>query len=292
MLYNMIKTHSLLTTLLVLFISLPTFIKSQTVIYEDDIKYGNQYGNALVFQMPYCSKKVVKAQWKESVNMHFGKTSFKNLFKGVAITNANIKGISNQPVDIYYRVLDTRTDTIRIATAFVFEDGQFLSSKTHPEEYQNAVNLLSDYAFTTQKKCVEAELQEAYDYQGSLNDDYVKLQRFKGKLEKENVSLESKIIQTKQKRATTEKQLTALKNELQKESLSEKEVSKYTKQKESLDRKIVDYENDITSYQVTITENKDNITKSYKDIVEKSEELKQQKSIIQDIKRKIEKIQK
>lgn len=289
---KMITKYTILIPLL-LITCLSTSIKSQTIIYEDDIKYGKQYGNALLFQIPYCSKKVVKAQWKESVNVHFGKTSFKNIFKGIAITNANIKGISNnQPVDIYYRILDTRTDSIRIATAFVFEDGQFLSSKTYPKEYQNAVQLLTQYAFTTQKKCIEANLQDAYDYQGTLNDDYVKLQRFKGKLEKENVELESKIIQTRQKKVSAEKQLTAIEQALKKESLNDKEFSKYTKQKESLSRKIIDYENDITSYQVDITENKNNITKSYKDIVQKAEELKEQKTIIQNIKQKIEKIKK
>ena len=137
-LFKMIKIHSLIP---LLFISFLIPLKAQTTIYEEDIKYGNHYGNALLFQMPYCSKKMVKAQWKESVNMHFGKTSFKNIFKGISITDANIKGISDQPVDVYYRILDTKTDTLRVATAFILNDGEFLSSKTHPEEYENAENV-------------------------------------------------------------------------------------------------------------------------------------------------------
>lgn len=287
--FEMIKTYSLLLLFVIVFLN-P--LKAQIAIYEEDIKYGNHYGNALLFQMPYCSKKIVKAQWKESVNRHFGKTSFKNLFKGVVITNANIKGISDQSVDVYYRVLDTKTDTLRVATAFVLNGEQFLSSTTHPEEYQKAVHLLTDYAYTVRKKCIELELQDSYDYQGILNDEYVKLQRFKGKLEKENTLLESKIIQTKQKKVTTEKQLKAIEEVLQQESLNDKETSKYTKQKESLSRKLIDYEDDISSSQVKITENKDNITKTYKDIVKKAEELKDQKTVIQDIKRKIEGIKK
>ncbi len=287
--FKMIKIQCLI---LLFFLGFLIPLKSQTIIYEEDIKYGNNYGNALLFRMPYCSKKVVKAQWKESVNMHFGKISFKNVFKGIAITDADLKGISDQPVDVYYRILDTKTDTLRVATAFVLNDGQFLSSTTHPEEYQNAIQLLTDYAFTTKKKCVELELQDSYDYQGTLNDEYVKLQRFKGKLEKENTSLENKIIQAKQKKTANEKQLKAVENELKKGSLTEKEISKYTKQRESLKRKIMDYEDDISSYQVKITENKDNITKTYKDIVKKAEELKDQKTVIQNIKRKIEELKK
>lgn len=272
--------------------SFSNFLEAQTVIYEEDIKYGSQYGNALLFKMSYCSKKIVKTQWKESVNMHFGKTSFKNIFKGISITDAEIKGISDQPVDVYYRILDTKTDTLRIATAFVLNDTQFLSSSSHPEEYQNAVRLLREYAYAVKKKCMELELQDAYDYQGALNDDYVKFQRFKGKLEKENAFLENKIIQVKQKKSASENQLKAIQNELQNTSLSDKETAKYTKQKESLGRKLIDYEDDISSYQVKITENKDNITKTYKDIVKKAEELKGQKSVIQDVKRKIEEIKK
>ncbi|MFV0530667.1 MAG: hypothetical protein ACK5MD_04435 [Flavobacteriales bacterium] len=267
-------------------------VKSQTVIYEENIKYGNSYGNALLFQIPYCSKKIVKTQWKESVSTHFGKTSFKNVFKGISITDADLKGISNQPVDVYYRILDTKTDTLRIATAFVLNGGEFLSKATHPKEYQNAVHLLTDYAYTVKKKCIELELQDAYDYQGTLNDDYVKLQRFKGKLEKENTLLENKIIQTQQKTTDNTKQLKAIKNELEKGTLNEKESSKYTKKKESLERKLIDYKDDISSYQVRKTENNDNITKTYKDIVKKAEELKDQKTVIQDVKRKIKEIKK
>ena len=287
--FTIIRLLGLLTFLLT---GTLTLVKAQTTIYEDDIKYGKEYGNTLIFKMPYCSKKEVRAQWKNNVGNHFGKMSFKNIFKGVAITDANIKGISDQPLDVYYRILDTKTDTLRIATAFVLDNGEFLSSETHPEEYKNAVNLISEYAYSVKKKCIELELQDSYDYQGTLNDEYVKLQRFKGKLEKENASLETKIIATQQKEIDAKKQLDAFEKELNSNSLTEKEITKYTKQKQSLERKYADYEDDINSYQSTVTKNKGNITKTYQDIISKAEELKDQKSVIQDIKQKINKIQK
>ncbi len=277
-------------TLFFLLLSLTN--NAQTNVYEQDIKLGKNHVNALVFNIPACSKKTVKNRWKENINIYNEKATFNNIFKGVSTTGTYIKSISNDPIDIYYQVKNTKTDSIKIITAFVLQNNEFLSKKTHPKEFQNALELINNYAYNLKKQCIELELQDAYDSQGKLNDDYVKLQRFKGKLEKDNKTLENKIIQTKQEKTSSKQQLSVIEEKLSNQTIPDEVITKLSKQKASLNHKLIDFDYNILSYENSIIKNKNNISEASIEIKKKSQELENQKSVIKDIKIKIEQIKK
>lgn len=264
---------------------------SQINLYEDDIKYGNEYGNSLVFTLPYCDKKMVGDEWKKVVANHSGKQSVKNIISGSAVQNSTITGISNQPVEVYYRILDTKSDTLRIATAFVLNDGQFVSSETHPTEYKNASLMLRDYAYGLQRRCVELELQDANQYSAKLNKKLAQLQSDKGKLESSNNILANKILLSKQKKQDLTKKI-ALQEGEDLSALTAKQAESFNKKLEANRRKLAGYEDDITSYEVKITHNKENIVQTNKDIIDISSKIKEQSLVVQQIEQKINTIQK
>ncbi len=274
------------------FLLFPLANNAQTNIYEQDIKFGKNHGNALVFNIADCSKRTIKNIWKKNINIHNEKSTLNNLFKDVATPGTYIKSISNDPIDVYYQIKNTKTDSIKIITAFVLQNNEFLSKKTHPNEYQNAVELINNYAYGLKKQCIELDLQDAFDLQGKLNDDYVKLQRFKGKLIKNNTTLENKIIQTKQVEILSKQQLGIVEEKLSNQTITDEIIIKLNKQKTSLNHKLIDLDYDIMSYENSITKNKDNISETSIEINKKSQELENQKSVIKDIKIKIEQIKK
>ncbi len=126
-------------------------------VAERTANLGGSVHNALAVPVFEADEKTILKEWK-SLLRHYGA---KSAMLGTEPfgDNAVIKDISNNTIDIYWRVEKGASNTIVMASYDL--GGAFLSASTHSKEYRVIETIMYDFALNLTRKTIATQQRDA-----------------------------------------------------------------------------------------------------------------------------------
>lgn len=127
--------------------------KIEVVEINEYMSQGQRAGVRVL--IPLNSADQVEAAWKQYVKPFKGKT--KNAFRDEVFTdNAHIKGLGENPVDMYAKIEDSANGTL--LRAFFDLGGVFVGSSANPDKFVVVKNIVREFAALQVSKKIEQKL--------------------------------------------------------------------------------------------------------------------------------------
>ncbi len=241
-------------------------------------------------------KKVLKDYKNESVKDKKGEVFADNLL---------VKEWGNNTVDVYSRFFENKKEkTVRMVTA-VDMGGAFLSSGTDKEKYTYFEKVIKEFAIKTTKGPLADQLKDNEKKLANLEDDQKSLEKKNENLKNDISDYKSKISKNESNLVVKESELVKKKGELEIQKkvveASAGAVSEQAKASQKIYDKLAgqlkDLENEKKDLKEGIEKNNERTKDAEKDIkkneeeqVKKKDEIKKQKEVVEEFKKRLEKI--
>ncbi len=132
--------------------------------------------NALTIGLPNVDAKKAESVWQGYVKQFKASSTKKDKKSSVYFSDdANISQISSNTVDLYARFEDGKNGTV--ATVWFDLGGAYLASETHGDTYQQAEDLLKDFAIAINRSLAEDNVVAQEKIQKNLEKELDKLQK-------------------------------------------------------------------------------------------------------------------
>lgn len=168
---------------LIFFLILVKTLQGQSTEVSQPMSLGVQ--NGIKISIESTKADYIEKVWKKFTK-EFGKLKENKKAGEFYITDASVKSIRPEAMDIYASIMDNQI------TVFFDLKNSFLSSATSPKEFEAANNLVTEFAFEVEREKVREELEEETD---KLN----KSKRNMEKLKKDHISYHKDIDEAKAK---------------------------------------------------------------------------------------------
>jgi hypothetical protein len=145
----------------------------QTVVRESMQMMGESSQNALTMAIPNVSDKKCEEVWKEFSKDFSGKTRKDKKTDMYLSDDASIRKMSSNTVDVYAKFNESGNGTT--VTVWFDLGGAFLSSEQHETAYQEANELMLDFAKAVGKSLAEDNVKEQEKVLKALEKDLDKL---------------------------------------------------------------------------------------------------------------------
>lgn len=127
-------------------------------VAEKNENLGGGKHNALYVPVYETDEKLIEKEWKSLLKRYNAKMA--TLGDEQFGDNAVIKDISNNTIDIYWKLEKGTENSVRVIAAFDL-GGAYLSSGTHGKEYRVIETIMYDFALELTRKTVANQLKEA-----------------------------------------------------------------------------------------------------------------------------------
>ena len=157
--------------LMIAAIAIPSLLFAQKDILTSEVDKEMSQGvkNSYVTLIPQAKGKDVTSDWKKYIKKDSkGKVDENN--GEIFIIGGTIKNVSNQPLNIYARVLET-TEGVQL-TVWISEGGVFLSSVGNPDKSVAIQKYLHDFGVQQYKDAVKQQLEAEQKKQKELEKVY------------------------------------------------------------------------------------------------------------------------
>lgn len=158
-------------------------LHAQTSEVNQSMSLGTQ--NGIKVSLENADAKYIEKVWRK-FSKDFGKVKENKKAGEYYITDASVKSIRPEAMDLYASVMDNQI------VVFFDLKNSFLNSKDHPSEYAAAQKMVQEFAYEVQREKIREELEEE-------NDKLKKSQRGYDKLKKENTGYHKDIDEAKAK---------------------------------------------------------------------------------------------
>jgi len=140
-----------------------------------------------------ATMKDVEKAWKNM--MKDGKAKVKSKKDELHADDAILPSITTHPMDIYAAFVEDKNGVaIYITVDF---GGAFISSTSHPKEFQDLSSMLADFGYNQTKEAIEEKLENAEKELQKVENDYEEEQKNEADMKDDIKKLESKIEQSK-----------------------------------------------------------------------------------------------
>ncbi|NOT36822.1 MAG: hypothetical protein HOP11_05550 [Saprospiraceae bacterium] len=156
---------------------------AQSVEVKQAMSLGTQSG--IKIEIGNTKAEFIEKVWKKFTK-DFGKNKENKKAGEFYIVDASVKSIRPEALDIYASIMDNS-----IIVFFDLKNG-FLSSESHPKEFESARNLVAEFGFEVEREIIRDELEEESD---KLN----KSRKHMEKLKRDNNSYRKDIEEAKAK---------------------------------------------------------------------------------------------
>jgi hypothetical protein len=138
---------------------LNTLLFAQKIkISEKNENLGGGKHNALLVPIYEADEKTVEKEWKNLLKKYNAKMA--TIGDEQFGDNAVIKDISNNTIDIYWKLEKAAENSTKLIAAYDL-GGAFLSADTHKKEYKIIETIMYDFALGLTKKTVANQLKDA-----------------------------------------------------------------------------------------------------------------------------------
>jgi hypothetical protein len=169
----MIKATALLVLNLMVIFSLQA---QKLKVTEKNENLGGGKHNALSVPIYETDEKTIIKEWKSLLKKYNAKNS--EVGDEQFGDNAVIKDISNNTIDIYWKLEKGAENTYKIVAAYDL-GGAFLSSSTHSKEYKVIESIMYNFSMELVRKSMATQLKDAQreaekrdkKYQGLIKDN-------------------------------------------------------------------------------------------------------------------------
>ncbi|MCC6815883.1 MAG: hypothetical protein IT267_05685 [Saprospiraceae bacterium] len=153
---------------ILIFLLLTQTLIAQTSEVNQQMSLGPQSGIRSYFDG--VNAKYIEKVWKK-FSKDFGKLKENKKADEFYITNATIQVIRTEPLDLYARILNNE-----IVVFFDLKNG-FLNSRTSPEQYKLAENLITEFNYEVQREVVRDELAKESELLAKFRKNMDKLKK-------------------------------------------------------------------------------------------------------------------
>lgn len=252
----------------------------ETEVFEMEYNAGKQFKKGAAFSILTCSESVLEDVWKDWIKSKNGKVS---MLRGIMGSNqASDVQFNRTAYEAFFDIIKETPGSLTVVSVFRSESLGFLTSLSEPEVWQRYKASVLDLAYQSKKACVRNELEEANQYQSKLNDQYVDLQRDKGRAEKDILNSQNRILRNDNDARVYRENLQTLEAQIENTG-SGKALDKLIKKKEKIEKRLSKAEEEISSDQANIEKNQNDIERLLQDIADKELELKKQEDVIHAI---------
>jgi len=143
------------------------------------------------------SKKDIEKSWQKYMKECDSKCKWDKGTKEFLANDAEIKGISDNTIDVYSQLLESNNRVELVV--WMDLGGGFLTSRDHAERAKAGEAFLMNFATDMEKKRIDDFRKNEEDKLGKMEKDLKNLQKDKGKLEKSIEDYQKKIEEAKQK---------------------------------------------------------------------------------------------
>lgn len=145
--------------LIVNFVLLTSALSAQKLkVQEKSDNLGGSKHNALWVTVYEADEKMIEKEWKSLLKKYNAKMA--TLGSEQFGDNAVIKDISNNTIDIYWKLEKGPDNTTKLTAAYDL-GGAYLSSGTHGKEYRVVETIMYDFALELTRKTIGNQLKEA-----------------------------------------------------------------------------------------------------------------------------------
>lgn len=161
-------------------------------VTESQEKINGSLHNVLTFSVDEGDRSVFEKEWKKLMRSYKGKSE-----RGSEIIFINPAiPVLNSDTLVVYAMVHTKNKGVDFIAAFEVRNG-FVSSKTHPAEFQTAKKLLYDFAIETTKEIIRDQIKEQEKELSKQQKELKNLEKERANLEDEIVKYEKAIEQAK-----------------------------------------------------------------------------------------------
>ncbi len=145
--------------LIVNFVLLASTLSAQKLrVSERNENLGGSKHNALWVPIYEADDKMIEKEWKSLLKKYNAKMA--TLGDEQFGDNAVIKDISNNTIDIYWKLEKGSDGSTKLIAAYDL-GGAYLSSDTHKKEYKVVETIMVDFALELTKKTITNQLKDA-----------------------------------------------------------------------------------------------------------------------------------
>jgi hypothetical protein len=183
-------------------------------VSEQGVLFMSGQQNALVTTIYQNSKDDVVSKWKSYLK-DFKNEKVKMDKEEMMGDNIVIKEWGNNPVDVYTRFEENKTDkSVKMMVAFDL-GGAYLSSSGDAAKYSSAEKMIRDFAVKTTKEPYQEKLKDAQKTLSKLEDDQSGLEKDNKKLHSDIEDYKSKISKAESDIRSNESDQSKKKSELE-----------------------------------------------------------------------------
>jgi len=162
-------------------------------VLETNYKFTIGSKTALSTYIHEATLKDVEKAWKDI--MKDAKAKIKSKKDELHADDAILPSITTHPMDIYAAFVEDKNGVAVYIT--VDFGGAFISSTSHPKEYQDLSSLLSDFGYNQTKIAIDEKLSNAEKELKKIEDDYEKEMKNEQSMKDDIEKLKDKISKSK-----------------------------------------------------------------------------------------------
>jgi hypothetical protein len=160
-------------------------------VKESNESFSSGSHNSLSVEVFVEDLNKVQKEWKSQMK-DFGYEKLNDKGHEQDFDNVKFKSLSNNPMDVYVKFEEMKSDkAVKVHAAFDM-GGDYISSSKHSAEFEFMKKMMHDFAFKTSKEVVEDQYKDAHKI-------LVRFQDKQKDLEKDNKDLDNDIVNYKDK---------------------------------------------------------------------------------------------
>jgi DNA repair exonuclease SbcCD ATPase subunit len=246
----------------------------------------------------------VMSEWKQ-VLKDYKNEKVKSNGNEIFGDNILVKDWGNNPADFYTKFDEDKKDkTVKMAVA-VDLGGTYLNPSIDKDKHKYVEKMVKDFAVKMTKEPIEQGIKDQNKVLDKLNDQQKDLEKDKKNLQDDVVGYKSKISKDEkdlaEKKADLEKKKSEVSVQKKVVDASSDAVSEQAKSSKKIHEKLLgqqeDLENDVKGLEKDIKNYQEKIKNAEKDIktnednqVKKKQDIENQKKVVDDLKKKLEKV--
>ena len=300
-----LKAHIAKSVLLALAGLISTNIFSQSIAVKEENEKFSTGSHPCVSTTIYENKlSEVMSEWKK-VLKDFKYEKVKDHDDEVFGDNILVKDWGNNPADFYTKFReDAKSKEIKMYVA-VDLGGTYLSNSVDKDKVKFVEKMVKEFAVKMTRSPIEDQYKQAVKAQGKLEDKQKDLEKDKKNLqediekykekitkaEKEVVDKTADLEKKKDEVATQKKVVDASKDAVSEQAKSSKKIlDKLEGQQKDIEKDIKGLKKDIEDYKEKIKKAEKDIKENDEDQVKKKKEIEDQKKVVEDWKKKLDKV--
>jgi hypothetical protein len=183
-------------------------------VKEGSESFSNGSHNALSVMVYVEDMDKVQKEWKSQMK-DFGYQSMNDKGKEQDFDNVKFKSLSNNPMDVYTKFEEEKSEkAIRVIAAYDM-GGDYVSSSKHSSEYDFMKKLMKDFAVKTAKDIIEDQLKDATKTLTRFQDKQKDLEKDNKNLDSDIKNYEDKIKKAKDDIEKNKKDIETKKKEIE-----------------------------------------------------------------------------